>query len=85
MDNLIDAVNEALKRLEYFRKGILSISSVYNKMAEVHVDSANFFKHFDNYKLTYRNCDTYPIEAYEIVNGTKFFSIYSVEDFHDVN
>ena len=43
------------------------------------------FKHFNNYTLTYRNCDTYPIEAYEIVNGTKFFSIYCVEDFNYAN
>ena len=85
MDNLAQAILDALKRLEGFRSSILSISSIYNIMTEVHVESTNFFKHFNNYKLTYRECEKYPIEAYEIINGTKFFSIYSVEDFHDAN
>ena len=85
METLAIAVNEALERISSYRNDIISISSIYNSVAEVHMGSLAFFKHFINYKAVDRDCEKYPIELYEYVGNTKFFSIYSVEDFHHAN
>ena len=82
MDNLIDAVLEALSRIQSFKKDLISINELYNKYPVVHVSADKFFKHFNNYKAIDRDDYKYPIELYEIHSGVKFFCICQLEDFN---
>jgi hypothetical protein len=84
MDNLVNAILDSLKRLGEFRTKITSITP-YPYTPEVHLNPSIFFENFDNYKGFNRNCNKYPIELSEIVEGVKFFCICTVEDFNHVD
>ena len=84
MDNLVQAILEALQRMQEFNSQITSITP-YLKTPEVHLDPHVFFENFSNYKGSFRDCEKYPIELSEVIGGVKFFCICTVEDFNYAN
>lgn len=55
------------------------------KVPAVHVaDVTTIFENY-NYIATYRDSDLYPIELSVIIQGVKFFSIHSLEEFTHVS
>lgn len=80
MENSIQEIISHIKGLIDLNFSILGMS-VYSK--EVHVDSNHFLKLFNNYKATERNSDEYPIELSEVVDGIKFFAIYSIGELYE--
>ena len=80
MENLIQEIIFHIKGLIDLNFSILRMS-VYSK--EIHVDSNHFLKLFNNYKATERNSDEYPIELSEVVDGIRFFAIYSIGELYE--
>ena len=84
METLASTVVKSLLWMAPYKGQITSITP-YPKTPEVHLDPSVFFENFSNYKGTFRDCEKYPIELSEIVEGVKFFCICTVEDFNHAN
>ena len=80
MENSIQEVLPHIKSLMELNFEVLGLSA-YSK--SVHVDSFYFINNFNNYKATERNSDEYPIELSEVVDGIRFFAIYSIGELYE--
>lgn len=78
MDTIITASIEALDRIKYFVNDIYGMST-----SSIHLSPTSFIENCHNYSASQLNCDMFPIELSQTINGIKFFSLFTEEDFHE--
>lgn len=78
----VKGIVEAVKGVAKFKGDFLSLW-VYVSPAEVQLRADVFDDAFTDYEISSRDCEKYPYEKCFVVDGVKFFALYSEAELNE--